>query len=185
MPYALFQYNVSQRAPKHSLTKIRIFYSLWNPVETRPKLNVHTTFRRRPGRLFPVSCVHGNSTNCIKLGENQQGVVYEAKHKPCMSGIIIPSWLSKIILALQQSFRYYVWFLWKNKKQIAKIIQKNCFWRSSDFVIWDNHKNTDLKLNKEKFLRYFLLKMNTINYRNKKDWSALSGVPILNQSQHL
>ena len=41
----------------------------------------------------------------------------------------------------------------KNKKIIAKIIPKNCFWRSSDFVIWDSHKNTDLKLNKEKFLR--------------------------------
>ena len=83
------------------------------PVDTRPKLNVHKTFRRRPGRLFPVSCVYRDSTNCIKLGENQQGVVCEAKHKPCMSGIIIPSWLSKIILALQQSLPYYVWILWK------------------------------------------------------------------------
>ena len=28
-----------------------------------------------------------DGTNCIKQGENQQRVVYKAKHKPCMFGI--------------------------------------------------------------------------------------------------
>ena len=34
--------------------------------------------------------------NCLKIGKTQQGVVWEAKHKPCMFGIIIPSWLSNM-----------------------------------------------------------------------------------------
>ena len=44
-----------------SLTQNR-FQESWentnNPVDTGRKLNVHKTFRRRPGRQFP-SCVYG------------------------------------------------------------------------------------------------------------------------------
>ena len=55
------QCSLPKGLQEHSLTQIRILCSLWN------------------------------GTNCIKLGENQQGIVCEAKHKPCMFGIIIPS----------------------------------------------------------------------------------------------
>ena len=67
--YALFQmeYSLPKVLPKCSLTNIRKLYSLSN-------------------------CI-----NCIKLGENRQGAVWEAKHRPCIFGIIIPNWLSKIM----------------------------------------------------------------------------------------
>ena len=39
-----------------SLTNLTIFWQHSNPVDTGGKLNVHKTFRRRPGRLLNVLC---------------------------------------------------------------------------------------------------------------------------------
>ena len=68
VPYMpYFKCSLAKVLQKCSLTQVRILYSLWN------------------------------CTNCIKMGKTQQGLVWEAKHKPCMFGIIIQSWLSNII----------------------------------------------------------------------------------------
>ena len=64
---------------KYSLSEIRIFYSSWN------------------------------CTICIKLGENQQRVVCKAKRKPCIFRIMIPSWLSKIILGFCNMVCHILW----------------------------------------------------------------------------
>ena len=61
------EYSLPKVLQKYSLTHIRKLYSLSN-------------------------CI-----NCIKFGENQQETVWEAKHRPCIFGRIIPNWLSKII----------------------------------------------------------------------------------------
>ena len=66
--HALFQMECSftKVLQKCSLTKVTILHSLWN------------------------------CKNCIKMGKTKKGVVWEAKHKPCMFGIIIRSWLSNM-----------------------------------------------------------------------------------------
>ena len=63
--YALFPMECSfpKVLQKYSLTQIKILGSLWN------------------------------CKNCIKVVEKQQGVACKAKHKPCIFGLIIPSWL--------------------------------------------------------------------------------------------
>ena len=47
--------NVIPKFQKSVLMK-NTFVQFWNPVDTGCKLNVHRTFRRRPGRLLNVLC---------------------------------------------------------------------------------------------------------------------------------
>ena len=81
-----------------------------------------------------------DGTNCIKQGENQQRVVYKAKHKPCMFGIY-QAGSQKLYWGF--AMRFFAIFrgdFIEKFKKFTKIIQKTCFWRSLDFVIWDSLK---------------------------------------------
>ena len=79
--YVLFQMECSlpKVLQKYSLRQIRILYLSWN------------------------------CTICIKLGENQQRVVCKVKQKLCIFRIMMPSWLSKIILGFCNMVLYILW----------------------------------------------------------------------------
>ena len=50
---------VFEKSMKKSITKfstLRFFSETYYPVDTRRELNVHKTFRRRPGRVLNVLC---------------------------------------------------------------------------------------------------------------------------------
>ena len=80
---------------KCSLAQLRILYSLWN------------------------------RTNCINLEENQQGVVREAKYKPCI--FVFQATSQKLYRGFATWFAILsVNFVGKFEKYI-KIIQKNFF----------------------------------------------------------
>ena len=80
-----------------------------------------------------------DGTNCIKQGENQQRVVYKAKHKPCMFGIY-QAGSQKLYWGF--AMRFFAIFRGDFVEKFKKFtkIQKTCFWRSLDFVIWDSLK---------------------------------------------
>ena len=65
-PYFKWNAPFTKVLQKCSLTQVKILHSLWN------------------------------CKNCIRMGKTQKRVVWEAKHKPCMFGIIIRSCLSSM-----------------------------------------------------------------------------------------
>ena len=51
--------------------------SAYNPLDTGPKMNVHKTFRRRPGRLLNVLCtfnLHSMSRGKFDPQESHSGI---------------------------------------------------------------------------------------------------------------
>ena len=71
--------------------------------------------------LTQVTILHSlwNCKNCIKMGKTQKGVVWEAKHKSFMFGIITQSWLSNMwcaarlgtICTIYKEFYHYITIL--------------------------------------------------------------------------
>ena len=59
-----------------------------------------------------------NCTNCIEFGENQQGVVWEA-NLACLEFMVCHFCVNFVEIF----------------EKLTKIIQKSCFWWSSDIVI--------------------------------------------------
>ena len=54
--FGVVQYNVIYAKSEKSWQNVRKVYKSVFPVDTGRKLNVHKTFRRRPGRLLNVLC---------------------------------------------------------------------------------------------------------------------------------
>ena len=88
-PYFKWNAPFTKVIQKWSLTQAKTLHSLWN------------------------------CKNCIRMGKTQKRVVWEAKHKPCMFGIIIRSWLSNMwcvarlgtICTICKKFYHYITIL--------------------------------------------------------------------------
>ena len=87
-------FKKSQKYSKKTITKV-CFHVPYMPYF---KWNVPFTKVLQKCSLTQVTMLHSlwNCKNCIKKGKTQKGVVWEAKHKPCMFGIITRSWLSNM-----------------------------------------------------------------------------------------
>ena len=66
--YFSYYYLYEITSPLKLIRKSKLLSWFYFPVDTGPKLNVHKTFRRRPGRLLSVLCTFNLCPASMRLG---------------------------------------------------------------------------------------------------------------------